>query len=395
MKLSALALPLLMVPMFLLGGCSSDDDAKVVPAGGTYISASGGASFEQSVGVAENPDITIESYDLGRIRRLPQDPTNIVIAAGSNGMVVSHNDGASWQVIEIPSLIATIDALQLPNGILLASGVNTIGQGMVVRSLDNGTSWQNVFTIPRADKKPGLQIIKGPDAPPAAVVALELDPRQPGVIWAGTNEGTLLQAQQDAKIWRKTAELSTPTQSVTGDRTGAGIVRLIASPITPGELTIVTKDKRLLTVTGATVKEIKVPESNNLPQSFGVSFGSRNIVNALLVPGFPNALLIGATDGVLVTRDKGQSYLPVQLPIDASKIFSTIALAVSPKNANRILIAIDGIVYRSEDSGTTWNTTDLPAGQSQVGANNVRITDISINPANPAKVLVVAKPIES
>ncbi len=375
------------MPMFFLGGCFSDEK-KATPPGGTYISTSGGASFEQSVtGAGENSE-SIALYDLGKIHRSLQDPNSIVIAAGEKGMVISRDDAVTWQTIAIPQLLATIDAIQLPSGILLATGVDTVGQGVATRSLDSGKSWQVMHTIPLSDKKPGLQILKGPTAPPATIVVLEIDPRHPDRIYAGTNDGTLLLAEQSGKVWRKVAELASPTASVTGDRTGAGIIRMIASSVHDGELMIVTRDKRLLRFKDDKSVEIKVPESTMVPLSFGLASGSRKVLNATLIPQFPDALLIGSTDGVVVTRDAGKSYVPLQLPIDASKTFVAMGLAVSPKNANRILITIDGIVYRSEDSGRTWHTTDL-------GTIGLRITDISINPINPARVLVVAKQAKS
>lgn len=387
MKLVSFSLPLLMVPILFLGGCSSEKKAEI-PAGGVYLSTSGGASFEQSVNAPDAEDKNIALYDLGKIHRSLQDPNIITLAAGENGMVISRDDGATWQVISIPQLAGAVDAIQLPNGILVATGVDSVGQGVAVRSLDSGKSWQSVFTIPLPDKKPGLQIIKGPTAPPATVAVLEIDPKRPDKVWAGTNDGTILLAEQSAKVWRKVGELSTPTQSITGDRTGAAIIRIIASPINGNDLTIITKDKRLLRFRDGKTEEVKVPESISVPQSFGLVLGSRKIINAITIPGFPDALLIASTDGAVVTRDKGKSYLPLQLPIDASKTFTAMSLAVSPKNVNRMLIAIDGIIYRSEDSGSTWNTTDL-------GNSNLRITDMNINPVNPARVLVIAKRIES
>lgn len=387
MRLSVLALPLVMIPALLLGGCSSDTK-KETPSGGTYLSTTAGASFEQSVQAPDLSEKNIASFDLGKIHRSLQDPNIIVIAAGGNGIVISHNDGATWQVIPIPEMAAVIDAVQLPSGIFIATGVDTVGQGVASRSLDNGKSWQNVFTIPLPDKKPGFQIIKGPTAPPATVVALEIDVKHPDKIWAGTNDGTILLAQQSGKTWRKVVEVASPTSAITGDRQGAGIIMLIASPVNGSDLTIVTKDKRLLLLKDGNVTETKVPEKLTAPTSFGLALGSRKVLNASLITGYPDALLIGSSDGAVVTRDKGKSYIPLQLPIDASKTFTSMGLAVSPKNTNRILIAIDGIIYRSEDSGTTWNTTDL-------GATGLRITDMSINPSNPARVLVIAKPAAS
>lgn len=386
MRVSSFTLPILMVPALLLGGCSSQD-TKEIPSGGIYLSTTAGASFRQSVHAPNAEEKHIASFDLGKIHRSLKDPNTIVIAAGSKGIVTSHDDGITWQVISIPTMAAVLDAIQLPSGIFIATGVTPEAQGVAARSLDGGKSWENVFTIPLPDKKPGLQIIKGPSAAPSSISVLEVDPRHPEKIWAGTNDGTILLAEQSGKTWRKITEVANTTTAITSDRQGAGIIRLIASPVN-NEVTIITKDKRILTLKDSTTSEIKVPESTSVPSSYGLVLGSRKILNASLISGFPDALLLASTDGVLVTRDKGKSFLPLQLPIDASKTFNTVTVAVSPKNTNRILITIDDIIYRSEDSGATWHTTGLEA-------SGLRITDISINPTNPARLIVVAKRIES
>lgn len=387
MRISIFVFPLVLVPMLLLGGCSSDQK-KTNTLGGAYLSTSGGASFEQAVRVGDTTDKNISTFDLGKIHRSLQDSNIIMIAAGANGVVMSRDDAVTWQIIAVPQLASTIDAIQLPNGIFIATGVDSVGQGATVRSLDSGKSWQNVFTIPLADKKPGIQIIKGANAGPASVVALEIDPKHTDKIWAGTNDGTIFLAEQSGKVWRKVVEVASPTAAITGDRQGAAIIRLIASPVNGSDLTIITKDKRLLVLKDGKVTEVKVPEKLTAPTSFGLALGSRKVLNVSLVTGYPDALLIGSADGVVITRDKGKTYLPLQLPIDASQTFAAMALAISPKNVNRIFVALDGIVYRSEDSGTTWNTTDL-------GATGLRITDMSINPLNPARMLVIAKPTQS
>ena len=373
--------------MAFLGGCSREEAMKAPP-GGIYRSTSAGAGFDQSVNTVKSEDQYIASYDLGKIHRSIQDPNIIFLAAGEKGMVLSRDDGVTWNVIPIPQLAATIDVAQLPTGIFIATGVDSTKQGVAVRSLDTGKSWQVVFTIPVPEEKKGIQILKGPTPAPATVVALELDAKHTDRLWAATNDGTIFVAQQSGKVWQKITEVASPTAAITGDRAGASVVRLLASPVNSNEVLMVTKDKRLLKLKDGKVSEIKVPDSTAIPSSFGLSVNSEKIINAMFVPGFPDALLIATTQGVVVSRDMGKSFLALNLPIDASKSFSEMALAVSPKNANRIFVAIDGVVYRSEDSGTTWNTTDL-------SSSSVRITDLSIHPLNPATMVLVAKQIES
>ncbi len=384
-KIHVFILPTLLVFTLALGGCSREE-AVVVPAGGTYLSTSAGASFDQAVATTVS-DKTIEAFDLGKIHRALSDPTTILMAAGEKGMVISHDDGALWEVIPT-TLATTIDVALMKNGVMLATGLDTDGRANVMRSLDKGKSWQNVFTIPLPAQKKRFQIISGGSAFLTTIVALEVDPRLEDRIWAGTNDGTIFSAESSGKVWKVVTELTSSSEIITGDRSDAGIVRMEVSSIRSDELILVTHKKQLIRVLDGKASVVKVPESAKEPSPFGIKIDSRNILDVSFVPGFPDALLLGTDKGAVITRDGGTSFLELKLPFDASKKVSSMVVAVSPGNVNRILVAADGIVYRSEDGGTAWHTTD-------VGPVGFGITDISINPANASRVLAILKAIKS
>ncbi len=383
-RISIITLPVLVVGALALGGCTRSD-VVTNPPGGTYLSTSAGASFEQSVaGHGEGKDIA--SLDLGKIHRSLRDPNTIFMAAGEDGMVISKNDGATWSVIST-SLAGTVDVALLNSGVLVATGVDADGQGVVVRSLDEGKSWQNVFTLPLAQQPKRLQILGSSQAINPVITAMEVDPSDGDSLWAGTNEGTIFVATQAAKVWQKNTELNSSTVLVTGNRAGVGVVSLEVPSRRSGEVVVVTRDKRLFWIKGGTATAIVVPESSS-SLAFGGVTGNRNVIDVALVPGFPDALIIGTDTGAVVTRDGGKTFLEMQLPLDASKRIGGMAVAISPTNVNRFVIAIGGIVYRSEDAGASWQTTG-------VGPVGFAVTDISINPKNAARVLAVLKATQS
>ena len=382
-RISVIALPVLVVGVLALGGCSRTPSVQKTPPGGTYTSITGGASFEQSVKTANSTDATIASYDLGKIHRSPQDSALIFIAAGKDGMVVSRDDGKTWSPVPIP-LVGTVDVIQTKSGVFLAAGLDAAKQGIVTRSTDGGRTWQNVLTLPASKSGATFQLIKGTTSASASVVAMEADPFQVNRVWAGTNDGTIFAGEQDGRTWRKVADITSNASQITGDRSGAGVVRLIPSPFNATDMLIVTKDKRLFTLKDGKLTEKKVPVNTDTPAPLGVHLGSQKILSAAYVTGFADALLVGTDTGAVVTRDAGKTWSTLKLPLDASKLLSSVVVAISPTNVNRIFVIADGIVYRSEDGGTTWNSTDIgPAGYP--------VTDISINPANAAHMLAVVK----
>lgn len=384
-RISIITLPVLVVFSLALGGCTREE-VKSVPSGGTYLSVSGGASFDQAVtGTKENENIAL--YDLGKIHRSAQNPSIIFMAAGEKGMVISRDDAATWETIPT-SLSGTVDVAMLHTGVLIATGIDKDGQGSVVRSLDNGKSWQNVFTLPLSQQKKTIRIIGGGSELVPAIISLEVDAQNDDMVWAGTNDGTIFSAEQSGKVWKKVAEIPTTAALVTGDRSGAAIVRLEGVAASWADVLMITRDKKMLAIKDGTVNTIAVPEVLDSPLAFGGVSGNRNILDVSLVPGFPNALIIGTDKGAVVTRDAGKTFVELRLPFDASKRVSNMVVAISPTNANRILVAADGIIYRSEDAGTAWQTAN-------VGPIGFGITDISINPKNAARVLTVLKAISS
>ena len=384
-RISIITLPVLVVFSLALGGCTREE-VKSVPSGGTYLSVSGGASFDQAVtGTKENENIAL--YDLGKIHRSAQNPSIIFMAAGEKGMVISRDDAATWETIPT-SLSGTVDVAMLHTGVLIATGIDKDGQGSVVRSLDNGKSWQNVFTLPLSQQKKTIRIIGGGSELVPAIISLEVDAQNDDMVWAGTNDGTIFSAEQSGKVWKKVAEIPTTAALVTGDRSGAAIVRLEGVAASWADVLMITRDKKMLAIKDGTVNTIAVPEVLDSPLAFGGVSGNRNILDVSLVPGFPNALIIGTDKGAVVTRDAGKTFVELRLPFDASKRVSNMVVAISPTNANRILVAADGIIYRSEDAGTAWQTAN-------VGPIGFGITDISINPKNAARVLTVLKAIAS
>lgn len=69
----------------------------------------------------------------------------------------------------------------------------------------------------------------------------------------------------------------------------------------------------------------------------------------------PNTVFFGHHDGVLVSRDQGETWQPSSLQgADA------MSLATSANNPQRMYAAGHGIFYRSSDGGATWDKVNSP-----------------------------------
>lgn len=373
---------MVVLTAFNLGSCSKKD--VPLPAhGGVYRSESAGATFFQSVTIEGKEGQYIAQFPLGKIDRSVVDPSILFISAGNRGMVVSKNNGATWTQIGTP-LAQTLDVVELENRTLVVSGTDANGQGYIVRSLDEGKSWQTVYTEPLPKKPSGhLNLLSNSDPVSSLVVLLARDPFDGNHVYAATNLGTVLSGEQSAKVWRTSHRLAPADTYSTSSQTGFGIRKLVPSPFQKNELLVVTYSRQLMRVKNDKDELIEVPAvigGEELSQ-FAVQT-NRKVDDVSYVPTFPNALLVTGEKGVVVTRDKGKTWVDLKVPVDPSQAFSTMFATVSPTNVNRMLVAVDAVIYRSEDGGQTWNTLsfELP---------DFAITQLSIDPRNASNVLAV------
>jgi len=387
-RLHALVIPVLAVGMLQLGGCTRQATIKPAPPGGVYRSNSAGASFDQSVNIAGEPGQYVADYKMHSIFRVPGKPDEIYVAAGDRGLIESKDDGQSWRVIKTP-LSQTLDALVLPNSAIIASGTDEKGQGFIIRSLDLGLSWQTVLTVPvPVQTSQGISILQNQAQVGSVVLDLEADPLNGDRVYAGSNLGTIFAGEQSAKVWKTVYNVKTSGIVATAGGENLAISKLVPSPHTAGEVLVVTKSNELFRINQSGQAEIEVPQYINEPVPLAAGQGQKKVYDVAYIQQFPQALLIGVEDGVVVTRDGGQSWVQLGLPIETSQAFNSIEVAASPTNTNRLLTAINNVVYRSEDGGQTWNTYSL-------GLPNHIITGLTINPSNAAKVLVITNPLTS
>lgn len=342
--------------------------------------------MQEGEGIEEGAHIA--RFDLRGAFRSKRKPETIYLAAGAQGLVVSHNEGRTWQVVLTP-LTTAVDIAVLQNGVLVATGTGPEGQGFILRSLDEGKSWQTVLTIPVPEQQGPFRILGSNEVQGSVILTIEQDPFDGDRLYAGSNLGGVLVGEQSAKVWRTvhtlTPERFDPSQSAAR----SSVEKLAPSPHVRGEILIVTAENKLWRVTAEGQVKIAVPvEQTPQEARFFVSKGDHEVVDVAFSLTDPQVLLAGANDGVLVSRDAGTTWQELALPVESPIDFNSVRVAVSPTNTNRFLVAINGVIYRSEDAGTTWNTFSL-------GLIDHVVSDILINPVNAARVLVVTVPLNA
>ncbi|MDP3997631.1 MAG: hypothetical protein U1C49_01780 [Candidatus Andersenbacteria bacterium] len=384
-KIHVFIFPVVLAAFLPLAGCTTNTPA-LPPPGGTYLSTSAGAYFDQSVKRSDESDTDIASFNLLKANRPAFNPSLVYIAAAGQGIVKSEDGGQNWIRIGTP-LVYTADVVALANGVIVAAGTDANGQGFVVRSIDNGDSWESVLTIPVPVKQGGIQLFGNSSATPQSVViSIAADPFHPDRVIAGTSLGNILVGEQSAKTWRTLYTLSGGPFNYS-ERSTFGITDIIASPHVNGEFLIITADSKLYRVNDHEQTEIKIPR--DLSGDSSIKFGqNKKVLSASYISEYPNALFVGVDDGAVISRDKGANWEQLNLPVDTVQQFNTSVVAVSPTNSARMFVGINSVIYRSEDGGANWNTFTL-------GLKTHAITSFLIDANNAANVLLVTSPLKS
>lgn len=384
LRLHVLVIPVLVLAALQVSGCAPKPIPPAAP-GGTYLSNSAGASFDQSVNIEGKEGEYIAGFSLSGLDRPAFIADTLYVAAGNRGIVVSKNNGQTWQVIGTP-LANTADVVLLKDNTLVIAGTDADGQGFILRSLDAGKSWQSVLTIPLPKQDSGYNLF-GSDRTASVVLSLATDPFDQNRLYAGSNLGTVFLGEQSAKVWRTIQTLKPGQFEFAQTPESFGIRKIIPSPHSAGEFLVITSDQHLLRVKNNIQDKIAVPTVVGEPETFGAG-SARSVYDAAYIPGFPQALLVGVQNGAVATRDSGKTWVDLNIPVDRAQKFSTIQVAVSPTNTNRLLIAINSVIYRSEDGGVSWNTHAL-------GLPDFNITQLSIDPLNASHVLLITNPASS
>ena len=362
----SVGLPLIIIGTLQLSGCTSKK-TEPTPPGGAYLSSSGGAQFDQSVSLIDDTGATtghIANLSLNAIHRSTKDPAVIFVTAGGNGVIISYDNGKNWQAMAKP--IANVTSIvALESDILLVSGSNEDKEGIIMRSLDRGKSWDKVLTVPaaRIKKKKRIEILKTAEPPPVSVTSLTINPFHADKLYAATSTGDILMGEQSGKLWSKIT-ISQPVK------------KFVPSPHRDGELLLVSTAGQLIKLT------------DNKQETLIVIGKKTRALDAAYVNQLPDAIFVSTASGAAASTDRGETWSLLSLPISTKVAFTDAIARVSPTNSSRLLVSINNVLFRSEDGGSSWNSLslDLP---------NHSITDISIDPSNASRVLLITKPYKN
>ena len=307
-------------------------------------------------------------------------------------IIAAEDDEIAWRSLGGPVAFATLMAADPDNPDYLVAFIaqsasrnndyTQASQGYLRQawapyfSADGGRAWQPASNDLAAVEPTALLITTGKSSP---------------MLWVGTAGDGLWQSENSGRTWRPV-----PVSGLENQR----VVALAVDPRRRIHL-LALDNARYPSSYLYTSDELGAAWSKRLLQPY-TGRPNSYVIDLLADPIVNNRLYAVTYGGLLLTDDGGQTWRPAPLPVsDGSNLGGETALAVDPTQRGRLHLITQSTgltgetqanVYRSLDSGETWET--LPAVfRTSTGAaplTSVRPLRLQLDPLDRQRMLLAA-----
>lgn len=337
LRLSVLALSLLVLPGFILQGCigvrPSTPTAATISDGGIYKSSDGGKTWEQKIKIDEMNNIS--AVNVISVAIDPQNSSIMYMGSEGNGLYRSENSGDAWQRFNDPNSVlpsnVTINFIAIDpkntDNIYLVSSIN--GKDRVMRSGDKGETWQEAYAV--VD-------------PNAHITGIVVDNIDPSNVFVTTTQGGLFKGINYGTDWRLVKWLDPGFAS--------GIKTFVVNPKDNRVIYLASADYYIYKTTDGGNNWTKLFKDKAQTTSFGI------IASLLIDPNNPSILYAGTNGGLLKTTDAGASWTTVPT-VTPTNIAPIDVVAIDPINSQIVYYAINSILYKTIDGGIHWEIYNM------------------------------------
>ncbi|OHA47067.1 MAG: hypothetical protein A3A80_01430 [Candidatus Terrybacteria bacterium RIFCSPLOWO2_01_FULL_44_24] len=332
---------------------SSSGPGTPVSGSGILYSEDMGNTWIQRSQVSQGQNIS--RFDITDIVIYPKDTSIVFAGTSGGGLFRSRDSGQNWDNISDANKVLTnraviksiaVDSEDSKN-LFVAAYQGT--RGSILRSQDGGDSFTELFFTSRSK---------------AAVNAVIFSFNDHKQVFAGTDEGLVLESIDNGNSWRTIGEFAYPVRKLA--HTSAGV--LIA----------VVQNKGLLRSSdfGANWLSSEDTTTGKKLESFASGI---NIEYMALDPQNPNNIYLGTGYGLLRSRDGGISFdaPPVVIPPRSLPVMS---VGVSSNDSRIILVGAGQAIYRSQDGGEHWSLHAVPT--------NKRLRVMTVFPHEGSKIFL-------
>ncbi|MBI2624681.1 hypothetical protein HYW67_04345 [Candidatus Parcubacteria bacterium] len=310
--------------------------------GGVFKTSDRASTWVQKVAVAGQGGLG--GVDASVLVVSVNQPETLLLGTTGRGLWRSTSSAEVWSPIVSGSILtsrANITALAVDPSTPAIWYVGTWSEnlGVLLRTLDNGASFETLYTTSRS----------------AAITGIVVDPSSPTRVYVATAQGGVLVTDNRGATWRALQWF------------GGQIRRLI-----------MTSDNALWAIPGAggLWRSRNHGETwEDLTSKLAHLAGSQTIASFTQVPTQPQRLYLGTNRGLVKSEDGGDTWADVKLivPPQALPITATV---VPPGETSTIYAAGGSFVFKSADVGSTWQSVKLPTSR--------RVIQLTAHPTNPS-----------
>lgn len=339
-------------------GCSSKTAPKDA---GIFKSIDGGLTWERKVQLVFPPeskaktdlsDKNIISFGIN------PDDSNIVYAGSSaNGLFRSKDAGESWENFNGTGLTPqdtiyyiAIDGKNIKN--MYLSGVSAYGKGRVMKSEDEGATWQEVYVTLTAGE---------------LVNRIEVDSYDTSIVYITTTKGQIFQSANYGRSWTALNRLT------------AVVDNFAVTPKDTRILYITSGKQGLFKSTDKGNNWLSINENLAKVEAYKARMNERKVIDVIaLDPLDINVIYVGFLNGMIKSGDGGATWSVVNI-ITPPSILPMNSLIVSQKDSKSIYYTIDSQVYFTNNGAeSNWLVRNLPTARV--------ITALTIDPNNPKTI---------
>ncbi|MAG11351.1 MAG: hypothetical protein CMI52_00890 [Parcubacteria group bacterium] len=315
--------------LFLLmgQGCGSFGETPQPLDGGVFATEDGGQTWQHRIKIPSTTGApgSIASVNVITLNTDPSDKNALYAGTQANGMIYSYDQGRTWaQPDDIRAGTVSDIAVDPRDKCVVYAAANN--------KLLKTEDCSRTFTTRHIDEKSS-----------ARITAIEIDPKHPDVVYAGTRSGELLKSENAGKTWRIRHTFREEVSHISIFEIDPNIV-------------YVGLERRGLHKSadgGGTWIDI-TPERDE--------HGGINSVKKIVWDIHDNMHVAVIDSRIYTTINGGENWKRLDLvsPADA-RIFG---LAVNPKNNKQMIYttatAGQSTMYVTSDSGATWTVSKPP-----------------------------------